>query len=104
MDLGEMQVKLRNLRLELFIFLDGTVYKWFFLFFATFDLRPFPSLKLCFKLRGDKQAVEVFKLNQAHFNPYSTSLFSAREGIVTSQHCATFCLRFPTWSGGSTIC
>ena len=31
MDLGEMQVKLRNLRLELCIFLDGTVYKWFFL-------------------------------------------------------------------------
>ena len=104
MDLDEMQVKLRNLRLELFIFLDGTVYKWFFLFFATFDLRPFPSLKLRFKSRGDKQAVEVFKLNQAHFNPYSTSLFSAREGIVTSQHCATFCLRFPTWSGASTIC
>lgn len=53
-----MQVKLRNLRLELCIFLDGTVYKWS-LFFATFDLRPFPSLKLCLKLRGDKQAVEV---------------------------------------------
>lgn len=103
MDLGEMQVKLRNLRLELCIFLDGTVYKWI-LFFATFDLRPFPSLTLCFKSRGDKQAEAVFKLNQAHFNPYSTSLFSAREGIGTSQHCATFCLRFPTWSGASTIC
>lgn len=100
MDLGEMQVKLRNLPFELCIFLDGTVYKWFFLFFATFDLLPFPSLKLCFKSRGDKQAVEVFKLNQAHFNPYSTSLFSAREGTQgTSQHCAILS-SFST----STIC
>ena len=44
MDLDEMQVKLRNLRLELFIFLDGTVYKWFFLFLQPLTSVPFRPL------------------------------------------------------------